>query len=148
MKVLIVVDSVWGNTEKIANAIAGALAPNEVKLVHSDQVNIQEMSSYNLIIVGSPTQGGRALQSTREFMDKIPAGMLKNISVAAFDTRIKTAIVKIFGFAAGRIADGLKARGGNLVVPAAGFFVKGKEGPLLEGELERAAAWAGELVKK
>jgi hypothetical protein len=32
-------------------------------------------------------------------------------------------------------------------VPGEGFFVNGKEGPLKEGELERAASWAKELSK-
>jgi flavodoxin I len=148
VKVLVVVDSVYGNTEKIAGAIAGALAPDDVKLVHTAQADIREMPSYNMIIVGSPTQAGRALKSTQEFLDKIPAGALKNINVAAFDTRVKSTFAKIFGYAAGRMADSLKAKGGNLIATGEGFFVKGKEGPLLDGEIERAAAWARGLIKK
>ncbi|MBN1190152.1 MAG: flavodoxin family protein [Dehalococcoidales bacterium] len=149
MRVLIIVDSVYGNTEKIAGAIAGALTPaHEVKVVSTARADIQELSSYNLVVVGSPTQGGRALKSTQDFLYRVPSVALKNVSVAAFDTRIKTAIVKIFGFAAGRIADVLKSKGGTLVAPAQGFFVKGREGPLLDGEIERAAAWAGELIRK
>ena len=45
--------------------------------------------------------------------------------------------VKIFGYAAKPIADRLTKKGGNLAVPAEGFYVGGTEGPLLEGELER-----------
>jgi hypothetical protein len=51
------------------------------------------------------------------------------------------------GYAAPRIAGKLKKRGGNQVVPPEGFFVKGKEGPLKEGELERAASWANLIIK-
>jgi hypothetical protein len=68
--------------------------------------------------------------------------------VAAFDTRIQAKWVKLFGYAAGRIAGRLKEKGGLLVSSPEAFFVKGKEGPLKEGELERAADWAKEVVKK
>ncbi|MFC1983163.1 hypothetical protein ACFLV5_05230 [Chloroflexota bacterium] len=37
-------------------------------------------------------------------------------------------------------------KGGNLVVPEEGFFVKDKEGPLVDGEIERAARWARSMA--
>lgn len=39
------------------------------------------------------------------------------------------------------------ACGGTLIASPEGFFVKGKEGPLKEGELKRAASWAKVIVK-
>jgi flavodoxin len=78
----------------------------------------------------------------REFLGKIPANALKNVSVASFDTRAKAKWVKIFGYAAGRIADSLKDKGGTLIAPPEGFIVKSTKGPLADGEPERAAAWA------
>ncbi|MDJ1422499.1 MAG: hypothetical protein M5U10_11355 [Candidatus Methanoperedens sp.] len=41
--------------------------------------------------------------------------------------------------APGRIVDSLKGKGGHLIAPPEGFIVKGNEGPLKQGELERAA---------
>jgi len=70
---------------------------------------------------------------------------LKNIRVASFDTRLSAKWVGIFGYAAGKIAEKLKAKGGNPVMPPAAFFVTGKEGPLKDGETERAAAWARKI---
>lgn len=55
--------------------------------------------------------------------------------------------MKVGGYAAGRIAETLKKKGGNLVMPPEGFFVKGKEGPLKEGELERTANWGEVIVR-
>ena len=52
----------------------------------------------------------------------------------------------IFGFAAPRIANSLEKKGVTLLVPPAGFVVKGIKGPLREGELERAAGWAQETA--
>jgi flavodoxin len=141
MKALVIYDSLYGNTEQIAKAIGGGIG-GEVKVVKVGEANVAELGSYDLLIVGSPTQGGRHTVAMREFLGKIPADALKNKSVASFDTRGKTWFVKIFGWAANRIAEALKDKGGNLVAPGEGFFVKATKGPLVDGEVERAAAWA------
>jgi flavodoxin I len=142
MKALIVYDSLYGNTEQIAKTV-GAAIDGEVKLVKVGQADAAEVAAYNLVIIGSPTQGGKHTRQMQEFLGKIPDGALKNKNVAAFDTRLTTKLVKLFGYAANRIADDLKAKGANLVAPAEPFFVsKGKGLCLVEGEPERAAAWA------
>ena len=146
MKTLIVYDSQFGNTERIAKAIGDAIT-GEVQVVCPGETYPSELESIDLVVVGSPTQGGRPVKAIQEFLGRIPADALKNIRVTSFDTRIKTKLVKIFGYAAGRIADRLIDKGGNLVVPPEGFFVKGTKGPLDEGELERAADWAREIAE-
>ena len=148
MKALIVYDSVYGNTEKIARAIAEAITPpDEVKLLRAGEANPSELASIDLLIVGSPTHGGRPTPEVQEFLNKVPKFTLQGINVAAFDTRLSTRCVAIFGYAAGRIASNLKGKSGNLVASPEGFFVKGKEGPLKEGELERAASWAKGIAR-
>ena len=52
----------------------------------------------------------------------------------------------IFGYAAKPIADRLEKKGGQLAVPPEGFYVTDTEGPLVEGELERAAEWARKIA--
>jgi hypothetical protein len=44
--------------------------------------------------------------------------------------------------AAERIAKALAKKGGRLVAELEGFIVEQKEGPLKQGELERASNWA------
>ena len=146
MKALVVYDSTYSNTEKIAKAIGTALT-GDIKVLRAAEANDAELNSYDLIIIGSPTYGGRPMPSVADFMNKISESAIKGKKVAAFDTRIPTKIVKIFGFAADRIAKNLKDKGANLVVPAEAFYVAGKEGPLKDGELERAAVWAKTLIK-
>jgi len=146
VKALIVYDSTYGNTEKIAKAIGAALT-GEVKVLRAGEVNPAELNAFDLLVIGSPTYGGRPMPSVAELLNKIPESAIKGRNIAAFDTRIPTKLAKIFGYAADRIAKNLKEKGGNLVVPGEGFFVNGKEGPLKEGELERAPSWAKELSK-
>jgi flavodoxin len=148
MKAVIVYDSVYGNTEKIARAMAEAIAPDcEVKVLRASEADVSELSSADLVIAGCPTHGGRPTPAMQEFLSKVPESSLQGITAAAFDTRVPAKWVKILGFAAGKIADSLKKKGATLMASPEGFFVKGKEGPLKAGELERAAGWARGIIE-
>jgi len=148
MKALIVYDSVYGNTEKIARAIAEAITPSdEVEVLRAGEANPSELASTDLLIVGSPTHAGRPTPAIQALLNKVPKLSLQGINVAAFDTRIPTKLVGVFGYAAGRIARNLKRKGGTLIAPPEGFFVTGSKGPLKEGELDRAAGWAKGILE-
>ncbi|MFA6553063.1 MAG: flavodoxin domain-containing protein [Patescibacteria group bacterium] len=153
MKSLVIYDSQFGNTEKIARAIGQALEV-ETKVVRPNETNAAEVQSARLLIVGSPTQGGRATLSVQNLINSIPALGLQNIKVAAFDTRFEAKnhglfirlLVKTIGYAAEKISKMLANKGGQMAVTPEAFFVMDKKGPLKEGELERAAEWAKKLV--
>jgi flavodoxin I len=148
MNVLIMYDSVFGNTEQIARAIGYALgSQKDVEIVRVSNVKLEQLTGLKLLIIGSPTQGGRPTPVIQDFLNKVSETAIRGINVAAFDTRLSTRLVVVFGYAAGRIADSLKRKGGTLIASPEGFFVKGKEGPLKEGELERAASWAKVIVE-
>ena len=154
MKALVVYDSVFGNTERIARAIGNALGrPEDVETLSVGNVRPEQLTGLKLLIVGSPTRGFRPTPATSNFLKGVPKNGLKGVKVAAFDTRLTVEAIKssvfilrilvnIFGYAAKPIADRIEKKGGELVVPPEGFFVQGSEGPLIEGELERAAGWA------
>lgn len=141
MKVLVVYDSFYGNTEQIARAIGDAIA-GEAKVVRVGEVSPSELESVDLLVVGSPTQGGRPTAAIRDVLNEVSKSGVKGVKVAAFDTRVPARWAAVFGYAAGRIAKALKGKGGTLVASPEGFFVEGTKGPLKDGELERAAAWA------
>jgi flavodoxin I len=148
MKALIIYDSVYGNTEKIARAIAEAISPsNEVKVLRAGEANASELESLDLLIVGSPTHAGRPVPGIQDFLNKVPEASVKGKKVAAFDTRTPSKMGKLFGYAAGRIARGLEKKGGVPAGSPGGFFVTGTKGPLKDGELERAAAWAKGILE-
>jgi flavodoxin len=142
VKSLVVYDSVYGNTAQVAEAVGAAL-PGESQVLRVAEANPAELGSFDLVILGAPTQSGRATEAMQAFLARVPA--LEAAKVAAFDTRLKARWVKIFGNAAGKIAIRLKSLGATLVADPEGFIVEGKVGPLVEGELERAAAWAKSL---
>lgn len=107
-----------------------------------------DLYNFDLIIIGSPTQDGRQMPSIRALLDVVPPDGLKGKKVAAFDTRHKWRLVGIWGYAAPRIARTLKAKGGILLAPPEGFYVKGTKGPLIPGEIGRAETWAKSLAEK
>jgi flavodoxin len=145
MKSLVIYDSQYGNTEKIAKAIAKGLG-KETEITVVSELNLEKLKGVDLLVVGSPTHGGRPTEGIQKFIKEIPKNGLENTKVAAFDTRIEIIVLKLIGFAAGRIAKSLTAKGGKLV-GAEGFVVQGTEGPLKDGELERASEWAKSLGK-
>ena len=156
MKILVIFDSLYGNTEKIALAIAEGLRHGgEVKVAKVYEVDPQYLNDYNLLIAGSPTQAGRPTQAFNELFGKIPQTSLKGVAVASFDTGIpaqgkgffKRLLLKVLGYAAPHITKALVAKGGRFIKQPEGFLVEDKEGPLLPGEEDRAKSWGAEIVQ-
>jgi flavodoxin len=141
MDTLVVYDSVHGNTAKVAQAIGDAI-PGEVEVLHARDVDRTATKTFDLVIIGAPTHGGRPTPPIQEFLKELTGPGLNRIRFAAFDTRVPARWVRIFGFAAPRIAKSLQKKGAIVIGSPEGFFVTGTEGPLLNGELERAAEWA------
>ena len=153
MNALVIYDSLYGNTERIAQAIAGALREygqvRAVQAVRVDPAHPVELQGVDLLILGSPTQGFRPTPAMQSFLGNVSSQSLSGLAVACFDTRFRGSLWK--RSAAPRMATQLSAMGIEPLVPPESFFVKfGKEGkgPLLAGELERAATWALMLYNK
>jgi flavodoxin len=157
MKALVIYDSVFGNTEQTARAIGNALASGaQVETLRVTDVRPEQLAGLDLLVVGSPTRGFRPTPAISSFLGGLPAHALSGVRVAAFDTRVAvaevgsrvlTGMVKFFGYAAEKIAARLQKKGGEQALPPEGFIVQEREGPLKEGELERAGEWAARLVR-
>jgi len=156
VQALVIYDSVFGNTEKIAQSIAtGLRTAHETQCLRAGSVSVVQITSVDIIVMGSPTRSFRATPATHSVLDSIPSAALQGKKVAAFDTRLLMTGVKglLFrkiidkgGYAAPIIASEMQSKAGTLSLPAEGFFVKGEEGPLVDGELERASDWGRKLV--
>jgi flavodoxin len=159
LKTLIVYDSVFGNTAKIAQAIGQAVsdtlgALGDVQTLQISQVTAESLPGLDVLILGSPTRGFRPTEAVTKLLNSLPKNYLAGIRVVAFDTRIELEtidsgfarfIVDKGGYAASTIAKTLEKKGGTRLAPPEGFLVTGEQGPLKDGELERAAAWAKSL---
>lgn len=157
MKTLVIYDSVFGNTEQVALAIRRALpSQDDPRAVRVGDVDPDQLPGLELLIVGSPTRGFRPTEATAAFLTALPGHCLQGVKVAAFDTRFSLAdikssavrlVVRMGGYAAKAIADQLRRKGGEMIVPPEGFLVVGEQGPLKEGELDRAAIWARQVAE-
>lgn len=149
MNTLIIYDSQYGNTERIAQAIAGTLSAfGQAETVRVDPAHPIEFQGVDLLILGSPTQGLRPTPAIQSFLEKVSPASLSRLAVACFDTRFRGLLWK--SSAAPRMARQLRTLGVELIAPPESFFVKAMkaEGPLLDGEVERTATWARMLFNK
>ena len=150
MKIVVLYDSYFGNTEKIAQTIGQSFDnTHQVTILKVSDMTLDQLKGAEVFIVGSPTRAFRPTPLISSFLHSIPPQGLKDTKVVAFDTGIAPLdikstflrfIVKKAGYAAKPIANLLVQKGGTLLVPPTGFFVTGNEGPLKEGELERASS--------
>ena len=152
MKALVVYDSVFGNTEKIAQAMGQAL-PAELgaEVLRVGDVQPTQLTGLELLLVGSPTRAFRPTPAITKLLGSIQPGILRGTRVAAFDTRIAPQdikspvlrkVVSFMGYADKHIANKLRRSGGTQAIASEGFFVQDSEGPLKDGELDRAVEWA------
>jgi flavodoxin len=154
MKTLILFDSYFGNTEKIARVIGLQFELEQTKTIRINEVMPDDLDDINLLIIGSPTRGFRPTDATNAFIkEKLPKD-LSGINVAVFDTRIALETIKsrafrfmvnTGGYAATTMANQLTKKRASLIASPEGFLVTGEEGPLKEGEIERAAEWGKQL---
>jgi len=156
-KIIIIYESFFNNTQKIAEAISKGFTNQIVQCVKVENADISMLQGIDLLVVGSPTRGFRPTNGTINFLKSIPAGYLNNIKVAAFDSRssqkaVKSGIlrflVKTMGYAAKPIANDLIKKGGTLIMEPTGFTVDDIKGPLSEGEIERATKFGADLLTK
>mgnify|MGYP001204057811 FL=1 len=155
-KTLIIYDSYFGNTKKIAETVEGRLKGIlDPSLMQINEFSMNMLNDIQILIAGSPTRGFKPTEAYLNLFKKIPEHALAGIQIAVFDTRIDPAdihsiifrfIVQRGGYAAPKIVKELTNKGGQLILPPEGFFVEKSEGPLKEGEETRAAAWSEKII--
>jgi flavodoxin len=154
MNAIVIYESVYGNTRAIAEAIAEGLG---AQAMTTDEAPGHAFLA-DLLVVGGPTHmhgmpTARSLRASPE--ESTPSGpalrdwladlpQTSGARAAAFDTRFGKA-VWLTGAASRGIAKRLD-RLGYTVVETASFLVADGEGPLVDGELERARRWGEELA--
>jgi flavodoxin len=157
MQALVVYDSYFGNTEKVAKKINAILQRKfESRMIKVKDCKSDNLSDLDLLIVGSPTRAFSPSEHIKPFLKGIPSGELNGVKIAAFDTRADEdtiesnwflkILVKIFGYAAKPMQKTLVQKGGHSVAEPTGFIVTGKEGPLKEGELKKAKNWTKTII--
>ena len=143
MKTLVVFDSNFGNTKIIAETIAKELG-NDTKAVSVTDFSDSELEGTDLLVVGGPIIAWKPSKRMRKFLAGLSKYQLKGFRAATFDTRVK---IFFHGDAAKKMSRKLEDAGAEIIVEPQAFFVKDKEGPLIDGEIEKAIEWVKTIIR-
>jgi len=163
MNAIVICESIYGNTRAVAEAIAEGLGDARVA---SPAELSPDATEADLLVVGGPTHvhsmasartRRAAVQAAREgstataaTADPALRDWLAELTpshhayAAAFDTRLDRP-EWLTGAASHGIAKRLR-RHGYKVLDTSSFLVAAGEGPLVDGELERARRWGADLA--
>ena len=152
MKVLIVYDTKYGNTEKVAKLIAEGITSaedNEVIVNNVKDVKLKEEASYDLILIGSPNHFGRHIGSIKKFINKIPKSQLKVNTYAVFDTYITADFEK----AVKKMEEQIREVIPDLTKVSPGLSIKVEgtgpsKGPIVNEELPKCKEFGIKLVQE
>ena len=131
-RAIVIYDTKFGNTEKIARALAHGMEKQWIKVVcvKTNEVDIDKLVEYDFLAVGGPTHTFGVSKPMKAFLEKLKRVDLKGKKAFAFDTKYKSWWA---GSAGKRIEKTLKKLGMSIVKPHASAIVTGSEGPLQEG---------------
>lgn len=153
MKGLVVYDTSYGNTKKIAETIAKKLAELRIENNQSKINKVKNLNdgSYDFLVVGSPTKFGTMSFAMKRFLGKVKSKQWANKPFVAFDTELPENIEDSKNknkewSAAEKIAEKLKEKSMNQLLPVLKALVSGKKGPLVEGEIQRTQEYANQLA--
>jgi flavodoxin len=167
MKAFVVYESMYGNTRAIAEAVAEGLGGADVLPVYHAPLHLEGVG---MLVVGGPTHvhgmsttrsrqmaveavqedgeghvepGATDEPGLRAWIRDLPEA--RGTLAAAFDTRADKS-PWLTGAASRGIAKRLRRRGYE-IVGTESFLVEESEGPLADGEVDRARAWGAELAE-
>jgi hypothetical protein len=176
VRAVVVVESLFGNTYSIAEAVAEGLRAGHPS-VAANVVRVADLApgpqvEADMLIVGAPTHwfGVPSERTLRQYLksadldtgrtrlgtplDPSAGGprvrdwllTLRHVSERSATAFDARLARPLSGGAAPKISRALASHGYRLVLPPEGFLVTGMEGPLPSGELERARAWGVNLL--
>jgi len=165
MSILIVRESLFGNTAALARAIGDGLlaaGATDVRVVGPEEAPTTLDDDVQLLLVGGPThafsmtrassradavrQGatGPATLGIREWIGSVAPR--DDLPVVTFDTRVQVRLIP--GSAAKSAVGALRRAGFRKVEQGETFWVQGAPGPVRDGELDRARAWGETLAQR
>lgn len=164
-RALVVYESMWGNTSQVAEAIAHGLSGSmAVDLAEVHVAPKLPGAEVDLVVAGGPTHAFSMTRENtradavrqgasrppfdlglREWLEALPSGHHEQV-IATFDTRVDK-VRHLPGSAAKGAAKVARRHGFHEAAHHESFYVQDTQGPLLAGELDRAAAWGRRLAQ-
>jgi flavodoxin len=150
MNALVVYHSQFGNTRQVAEAIAEVLrGAGVVRTIGARRLTAADLQGVDLVVMGTPTHKMNLPEAVQPVFEQLPRRSLRGVPVAAFDTSYEMSAILARFTASKRIDRKLRKLGGKRLMPPETFRVHHHhEGPLYDGEIERAKTWAAIILDK
>ena len=159
----VVVESMWGNTRAVGDAIARGIG-GSTTVVDVADARVGVPKDVRLLVVGGPThafsmsrgttrhdavqrgaEAGHETRGIREWLKHLSKS--DQLDVATFDTRV-VKVRNLPGSAAKAAAKEVRRHHLGRLVASESFYVEDMGGPLLDGEINRAEKWGQDLAVK
>ena len=146
-KAIIVYESKYGNTKLVAEKIVeGMEEVGEIEAFISEvkEVDLNTITEYDVILVGSPNHMGGPVGGIKKFIDKLGMTLPEGKTLAAFDTYLGKDFEKATKKMEKKIGE--KVSGAKLVTPGLSIKVDGMKGPVSEGELPKCEEFGKKIT--
>lgn len=149
-RAIVVYESIYGNTKKIAESIAEGMKQSgniECEVMKTGEIHhTDDLAAYDIIIIGCPNHNQEPARNMLKFLDRVAIVGLKGKTGAAFDTYTGgnkgVALKKLEAV----IQD--KVPGLSLVVEGFSALVDDRKGPLAKNETARALDFGSRLASQ
>jgi len=132
-KAIVIYDTKFGNTEKIASALAHGMEKQEIKVdcVKVDEVDVDNLVDYDLLAVGGPTHKAGMSEPMKGFLEELKTVDISGKKGFCFDTRMQSRFNRFdLNSAAKRIEKKMKV---TMIESRKSAIAEGREGPLENG---------------
>jgi flavodoxin len=135
-RTVVIYDTKFGNTEKVAGALRCGLETDGVKVdcVKVDEVDVDKLVEYDFIAIGGPTHMAGMSKLMKAFLEELKTIDISGKKGFCFDTRVHSHLNRFdLNSAAKRIEKKMKKMKVKMIKPRKSVLVEGREGPLETG---------------
>lgn len=148
MNILIVYDTLHGNTKKVAELIGEGLKTvegNTVSVENVKEIDIEKSETFDAILIGSPNHAKSHTKTVKQFIENLPNASLKGDSFAVFDTYMGTD----FEITAKKMEEQITGVMPNMKKLTSGLSIKvgGMKGPIVDEDLPKCKEFGIKLAK-
>lgn len=147
INILIVYDTKYGNTKKVAEKIGEGLKSveeNDITIENVENVDLNKKANYDLILIGSPNHYGSCTKPIKNFITKLPESSVKGNAYAVFETYMfnPKKVVKIMEKRINEVIP-------HTIKTSPGLSIKvaANKGPILDEELPKCKEFGIKLAK-
>jgi flavodoxin len=148
VKAIVVYESKYGNTKLVGEKIVeGLKEAGEVDVTFNtaSEVDINRITEYDIILLGSPNHMGGPVGSVEKFINKLKKVEVKGKHFALFDTYMGKDFEKAVNKMRKRIIK--KVPNAPQDIPGLSIKVKGMKGPLEDEEFSKCTKFGHDIAK-